>query len=167
LSSSTSSFLAYHNEAISWWHRIAVLADIVLLWILWPPIARGERAGLAWRDLWRGKIMALAFVSLAPALLVTTIATFPGEWLEDSLPSVRFIPWKDGRDEPWRLTSLHKLLVAGDVDFAARKPKSRWSNRIVLPDFDAIDHVKLIPKQRSRRLPKPSLFGHAISKERC
>jgi len=135
-------FLAYHNEAISWWHRIAVLADIALLWILWPPIARGAGAGLAWRDLRRGKIIALAFASLAPALLVTTIATFPGEWLEDSLPSVRFIPWKDGKDEPWRLASLHKLLVAGEVDFAARKPKSLWSNRLVLPGFDAVDRTK-------------------------
>ena len=135
-------FLAYHNEAISWWHRIAVLAEVALLWTLWPPIARGEPARLAWRDLRRGKIIALAFASLAPALLVTTIATFPGEWLEDSLPSVQFIPWKDEKDEPWRLASLHELLVAGDVDFAARKPQSLWSNRLVLPGIDAIDHAK-------------------------
>jgi uncharacterized protein YjbI with pentapeptide repeats len=135
-------FLPYHDERITCWHRIAVLADIVLLWMLWPSVARGQRAGLSWHDVRRGKIVALAFMSLAPALLVTTIATFPGEWLVDSLPSVRFIPWKDRRDKPWHLTSLHKLLVAGDVDFAARKPKSLWSNRIVLPGFDAIDHAK-------------------------
>ena len=40
------------------------------------------------------------------------------------------------------MASLHELLVAGDVDFAARKPKSLWSNRLVLPGFDAIDHAK-------------------------
>jgi uncharacterized protein YjbI with pentapeptide repeats len=39
--------------------------------------------------------------------------------------------------------TLHELLVAGEVDFAARKPKSLWSNRLVLPGFDAIDHAKL------------------------
>src|SRR5262249_9891867 len=38
-------FLPYHDESITWWHRIAVLADLVLLWMLWPSIARGERAG--------------------------------------------------------------------------------------------------------------------------
>jgi len=39
--------------------------------------------------------------------------------------------------------TLHELLVAGEVDFAAQKPKSLWSNRLVLPGFDGIDHTKL------------------------
>ncbi len=137
-------FLPYHNEAISWWQRIAVLADIVLLWMLWPSIARGERAGLSWRDLRRGKIVALGFVSLVPVLLVTTIATIPDEWPQNNLPPVQFVPWKDGKDMPWRLATLYELLVAGEVDFAARKPKSVWSNRLVLPGFDAIDHAKFV-----------------------
>ena len=128
-------FLPFHDEAITWWHRIAVLADIALLWMLWPSVARGETAGLAWRDLRRGKIVALAFASLAPVLIVTAIATFPGEWLDDTL-------WNDGKHMPWRLASLHELLVAGEVDFAARKPTSIWSNRLVLPGLDAIDHTK-------------------------
>jgi Pentapeptide repeats (8 copies) len=135
-------FLPYHDEKISWWHRIAVLADIVLLWILWPPIARGKRAGLSRADLRHGKIVALAFASLVPVLLVTAIATIPGEWPQDNLPSLQFVPWRDGKDTPWHLTSLRELLVAGDVDFAGRKPKSLWSNRLVLPGFDAIDHAK-------------------------
>jgi hypothetical protein len=59
-------FLPYHNEAITWWHRITVVAEIVLLWSRWPSIARGEGAGLGWRDLRRVKIVALAFASLAP-----------------------------------------------------------------------------------------------------
>ncbi len=80
---------------------------------MWPSVARGETAGLAWRDLRRVKIVALAFASLAPVLLVVTIATFPGEWLEGNLPSLQIIPWKDAKDKPWwRLASLHKLLVA-------------------------------------------------------
>jgi ABC-type Fe3+ transport system permease subunit len=62
------------------------LSDIALLWTLWPSVALGETAGLSWRDLLRrGKIVALALASLATVLLVTTIATFPGEWLEDNL----------------------------------------------------------------------------------
>jgi len=114
-------FLPYHDEWITWWHRIAVVADIALLWMLWPSIARGERAGLALRDLRRGKIMALAFASLAPVLLVTTIATFPSEWPQNNLPSLQFIPWKE---EEWRLASLHELLVAGKVDVDARSQKA-------------------------------------------
>jgi uncharacterized protein YjbI with pentapeptide repeats/tetratricopeptide (TPR) repeat protein len=39
-------------------------------------------------------------------------------------------------------TSLHNLLVAGTVDLASRKPVSIWSNRLVLPNFDAVDRTK-------------------------
>jgi hypothetical protein len=140
-------FLPYHDWAITWWHRIAVLADIALLWMLWPSISRGETAGLSWRDLRRGKILALGFASLVPVLLVTAIATFPGEWLEDNL-------WKEGKDKPWRLASMHELLVAGEVDFAARRPKSIWSNRLVLPGFDAIDHAKFDSEAKIAALPE-------------
>lgn len=35
-------FLPYHNSWITWWQRIAVVLDLLLLWSLWPPIARGE-----------------------------------------------------------------------------------------------------------------------------
>ena len=162
-------FLPYHHWWITWWHRIAVLADIALLWMLWPSIARGERAGISWRDLRRVKIVALA--SLAPVLLVTTIATFPGEWLEENLSSAKIVPWNLKFDrwklKDWSRASLHELLIAGDVDFAARKPISFFSNRIVLPGFDAIDHTKFDSETKVERLPKPSPFALAILKERC
>ncbi|HEY8005300.1 MAG TPA: pentapeptide repeat-containing protein [Methylocella sp.] len=144
-------FLPYHDWAITWWHRIAVAADIVLLWLLWPSIARGETARLTWRDLQRAKIWILAFVSLTPVLLVTTIATFPGEWAQNNLPSLRFIPWPDERG---RWFSPHELLVAGEVDLAARKPKSLWSNRLVLPGFDVIDHTKFDSEAKIEALPE-------------
>jgi Pentapeptide repeats (8 copies) len=141
-------FLPYHDEAITWWHRIAVVADIVLLWLLWPSIARGETVQLKWRDLRRGKILGLAVASLMPVLLVAVIATFPGEWLDDNFwkkidADPRQVKQKkDEKETPWRWASPHQLLVAGEVDFAARKPKSLWSNILVLPGFDAIDHAK-------------------------
>jgi uncharacterized protein YjbI with pentapeptide repeats len=134
-------FLPYHDWPITWWHRIAVLADIVLLWTLWPPIARGERAALAWRDLRGVKVLAFTCASLAPALLVFTIATTPDEWPQSNLPPMKLIPWPNEKDT-WRLASPYELLIAGKIDFAARKPQSLWSNRLVLPGFDAIDHTK-------------------------
>jgi uncharacterized protein YjbI with pentapeptide repeats len=141
-------FLPYHDVAITWWHRIAVAADTALIWILWPSIARSKTQWLAWRDLRRGKTVALAFVSLVPMLLVTVIATFPGEWVDDNL-------WTYGSNEPWRqrLTSLHELLVAGDVDLAARKPKSVWSNRLVLPGIEVIDRTKLDGEAKIAAIP--------------
>ena len=45
-------------------------------------------------------------------------------------------------------TSLHDLLVAGDVDLVARKPTSLWSNRLVLPGIDVIDHAKFDSEEK-------------------
>jgi hypothetical protein len=66
--------------------------DLVLLWVLWPRIARGETAGLGWNNFKRARVQALLLVSILPVLLVVTIATFPGGWLEENLPPLRLIP---------------------------------------------------------------------------
>jgi uncharacterized protein YjbI with pentapeptide repeats len=166
-------FLPYHSEWITNWQRAAVVIDLLLLWFLWPPIARGETNLLAWREFTRVKVLAWMLASTLPVLLVGTIATFPGEWLEDKLPSLSFIPvgwlpWmsKDAaaknsslvaRGWPWireraetrkrlesrqRWTSLHELLVAGEVNYVTGRPQSLWSNVLVLPNFEAGDRIK-------------------------
>ena len=84
-------FLPYHREWITNWQRLAVVIELVLLWFLWPPIARGETRLLGWEDFGRLKVLAWAGVSVL-VLLVVTIATFPGEWLEENWPSFRFVP---------------------------------------------------------------------------
>jgi uncharacterized protein YjbI with pentapeptide repeats len=63
-------------------------------------------------------------VSFVLTFVVLTIATFPGEWLDARLHNVRLIH------------AVRQTLVEGDIDFAARKPKSLWSNVLVLPDLD-------------------------------
>ena len=68
----------------------------------------------------------LSGISVVSVLLVFAIATFPGEWLEAQLA---WFP-------------LRQVLVAGEVDDVARKPTSLWSNRLVLPGLDVIDHTK-------------------------
>ena len=145
-------FLPYHNEPITMWQRAAVVIDLGLLWILWPPIERGETARLRWNDLKRAKVLAWMAASILPVLLVWTIATFPGEWLERSLPSVRLVPMSWAA---WTLPSveaiqkagsgwatLHELLVAGEVNYVTGKPNSLWSNVLVLPNFEVGDRVK-------------------------
>ena len=49
-------------------------------------------------------------------------------------------------------TSLHDLLVAGNVDLVARKPTSLWSNRLVLPGIDVIDHAKFDSEEKLESL---------------
>ena len=76
-------FLPYHSEWITNWQRIAVVIDLVLLWILWPSVARGETRLLVSSDFKRVKVLAWLGASTLPVLLTVTIATFPGEWLEE------------------------------------------------------------------------------------
>src|SRR5262249_33743672 len=70
------------------------LLGILLLWTLWPSIARGHTTWISWRDFHRPKFITLLLASLLPLLLVFTIATFPGEWLESNLPSLPLVPTK-------------------------------------------------------------------------
>jgi hypothetical protein len=121
-------FLPYHSPSITWWQRIAVVLDLVLLWLLWPPIARGETALLTWDDLARARVAAWLPPSLLPLLFVFTIATFPGEWLEESIPpGVRLIPTTL---EAWQLSSVEAIQNPGSglgniARAAGRRPVER------------------------------------------
>jgi uncharacterized protein YjbI with pentapeptide repeats len=75
-------FLPFHRWDVTWFQRVAVVLDIALLWTLWPSIARGQR-----------RIAGAATASLATILVVFTLATYPGEWL-NAMPSVRLVPTK-------------------------------------------------------------------------
>ena len=46
-------FLPYHDTSITWAHRLTLLTDLVLLWVLWPMIVMPESNVSAW---WRGLI---------------------------------------------------------------------------------------------------------------
>ena len=131
-------FLPYHSEVISWWQRLTVVGDLVVLWLLWPSVVGGTTTSLRWHDFHRVKVVTCLAASVVPVLLVFTIATFPGEWLEDNLPRLRFIPisWV-----PIRRASMHELLVAGAMDDVAQRPKSLWSNRLVLPGIGVFEHA--------------------------
>jgi len=134
-------FLPYHDVWITWWQRIAVVVDLAVLWTLWPriglpkevPPETGEtrRRSLVEATRQIGTIAAMLLLSIVSIPLMFTIATFPGEWLEAELSSLPPI------------VPLRKALVAGEVDTWARRPKSLWSDRLVLPGLDVIDHAKL------------------------
>ncbi len=70
-------FLPYHNEPITWWHRILLALDFALVWTLWPGYRSGWGVRLwpkrSWRLVWPGVLSAVA---LAYAVAV---ATFPDE----------------------------------------------------------------------------------------
>jgi hypothetical protein len=136
-------FLPYHNAWITWWQRIAVFVDLILLWLLWPPIARGETALLAWNDLRRARMAAWLPVSLLPLLLVFTVATFPGEWFEQELYRIGLVDLTTGEIKTYWWGWPHKLLVAGEIDYVTGKPRSLWSNVLVVPSFDFGNRLKV------------------------
>src|SRR5262249_40204964 len=125
------------------------------------------------------KVLLVAAASAIPLLLVFTVATFPGEWLDDNLPSVKFIPIAPIApsrtfipivSDKYRVVSLYDVLVAGEVDLTSRKLKSLWSNRLVLPGLDLTDYGKVDSEsrravrshstsQRSRHLEGAVLIG--------
>jgi uncharacterized protein YjbI with pentapeptide repeats len=140
-------FLPYHDVWISWWQRTAVVIDLLLLWVLWPAVLHGGAARRGWRRIELGTGSVLACISLVSVLMVFAIATFHGEWLEVRLS---WFP-------------LRQMLVAGDVDITARKPTSLWSNRLVLPGLDVIDHAKFDSEAKIAAAPEmASLRGRHL-----
>jgi uncharacterized protein YjbI with pentapeptide repeats len=153
-------FLPYHSEIITWTQRIVVLTDIAVIWTLWPRLGWAEaaeplpaQAHPSWRcrlQVWRsragkqlGRLSVWVFgqppigqwpdfrwsVPRAAAALVVglgfLIATFPGEALDDWI----------GRNDWWMpgLRPLRTTLIAGVPDPASQRPRSLFSNVLVLP----------------------------------
>jgi uncharacterized protein YjbI with pentapeptide repeats len=129
-------FLPYHHETITWVHRLAILTDVTLLWLLWPAVLE-KRGKITWPHFWRYKSMVL--LSLACVGLAFTTATFPGErmhkWTGDwpVIPPNRLTKALGQND--W--TSIHNLLFNGYPDQKSRRRLSPFSTTLVL--FDAFE----------------------------
>ncbi len=154
-------FLPYHLEWLTWVHRLAILADVVLLWLLWPAVLNSRsklmlrlaRTGEGWRSrlALTGRYIAGLTACLVTIGLAFAAATFPGEWLDEHAGNKQWIPpngvtaWlgaKDEHDKPiW--TSFHDLLFNGDIDNMTRRRKSLFSNTLVLPHFDVLEAAKI------------------------
>jgi len=77
-------FLPYHDSAITWTSRVAILADYLLIGWLWPSILGGRTGfleGLRW---WTGfkPQSAMAFLGLSAVGFSWGVATVPAEWEE-------------------------------------------------------------------------------------
>lgn len=155
-------FLPYHHAPLTWWHRFAVLLDILLLWWFWPKIAMATLV-----DTWRHRAVRYTVQSAAvlPLALVFCVASFPGEWLHTVWQPIRFIPvsvaqgWfgvklkgndigidqmtlEPATSERIEPASLHELLLEGAVDQVERRPSSPFANVLILPGAEAYDPTK-------------------------
>ena len=125
------TFLPYHREWIVWVQRIAVLIDLVLIWYFWihlrsddDPINGVLRK--AWMCLGGAGTLCVVIFSM-------DLALFPGEWVDEHLPDF-YVPttWRPHWSEKDDWTSLYALLFQGAVDEVSGRPRSVFSNRLVL-----------------------------------
>ena len=187
-----AQFLPYHLAWVTWVQRFTVLADVVLLWALWPAVLAG-RSAIEWPRFSRCRFAALA--SIFTIWLSLTAATFPGESIDSLTANQNIIPpasvlwpvviWKGDevshRVEPSKFeeidpegneqatdkwTSVRDLLFNGDVDTVTRRRKSLFSNTLVLPGFDLLNSVKIDEKKLELNCAY-FLAARAPSRRRC
>jgi uncharacterized protein YjbI with pentapeptide repeats len=161
-------FLPYHSSFITWTHRLALLADLILVWWLWREILSGRAADGRRRPASPEWMTAGFMLSLAVLLFATTVATFPGEWQEAGLPSAQIFPKidasrsaNDGSAQPkewsfgawiasWRdwavkskKVSLHEWVFNSPVDDTTRRRWLPLSSTLVLPGLNIYEGLKI------------------------
>jgi uncharacterized protein YjbI with pentapeptide repeats len=137
-------FLPFHNFPLIWEQRVAVFADIVLIWWLWPKVF-GDGSGLRnwigtfWRIILRRKVAGQAriknvigiVISITVLWLSTCVAVIPGEWQAFA-----------GSE------ALYIMLFHGDPDPNTHHPSSLFSNVLVLPSLNVYDVLKVDDPQK-------------------
>jgi uncharacterized protein YjbI with pentapeptide repeats len=113
---------------------------------------------------------------MAALLLVFTIATFPSEGLDRDLPAIPLLrPTVALNGAAHTGFSFHVWLVAGPIDEVVRRPTSWFSDRLVLPGLDVVDHAKFETEEkinavsellsmRGRHLEQAVLHGARLRK---
>jgi hypothetical protein len=152
-------FLPYHHGGITCTHRLALLAELLLVWWLWRSIlsGRGDFRRWRWWTSWAAPAVGIVS-SFVAALFSWTVATFPGEWQEDHLPSYAIVPtvWaepaKDSLNSLAELSAwfdstkpkpLHEWIFSGEVDPTTRRRESWFSNTLVLPGLNIYEVLKI------------------------
>ncbi len=127
-------FLPFHLSWITWAHRLALVADLVLVWWLWRKILLG-RDSFAPRPLavWAWRATG-ALLTVLVVLFSWLVATFPGEAEHDILAK-----W----DGTGRAVSLRNRIFQSDVDETTGRRALFLSNTLVLTGFNIYEGLKI------------------------
>jgi hypothetical protein len=133
--------LPYHREWIVWLQRIAVLIDATLIWYFWIHLRSDDEhiSGML-RKAW---ICLGGAGTLCVVIFSIYLASFPGEWMKAHLPQPSL---------------MQALLFEGDVDLVSGRPRSVFSNRLVLSqqsfvaDAEKLDKITVSHSFRGRDL---------------
>ena len=95
-------FLSYHDSSITLFHRLAIVTDIILLWLLWPDILWHQDspgAGSSWLERFRQHrfLLSVSSISLLGSLLMrvpdnqepwmkSPWTLLPQAWLQEGEP---------------------------------------------------------------------------------
>lgn len=134
-------FLPFHSFSITWAHRLALLADLLLIWWLWREILSGRGKGGQHRAAsWSWASFGL--LSACALLLSWTTATFPGESQDNRLAGWRVFATSDILGRPIKV-SLHDWLFNSKVDSTTRRRWFPFSSTLVLSGLNIYEGLKL------------------------
>jgi uncharacterized protein YjbI with pentapeptide repeats len=130
-------FLPFHGATVTWLHRGAIVADLVMVWVFWwtvmrPALLKG----------WLRMVTTGVGVFGTAAIVVFSIflATYPGEAMHRNGvagmvdAAVGFVLRDDAR-------TASRLLFEGDIANASGRPNSLFSNRIILLEARIYDET--------------------------
>jgi uncharacterized protein YjbI with pentapeptide repeats len=123
-------FLPYHHQGVTWVHRLALLADLGLLWYFWPLIQQTTGS-------WGRGVLALS--AIATALYFSWLVfTFPGERQDGAF--VQKLPLPEGGTwDRVSFATIHEILFTTTGARANPEVPGFFTNTLILRDFQAID----------------------------
>ncbi len=148
------TYLPAHDAEITWWHRIYVLIDVLIVAGASRFLAGLEKIYPGTETLTRDTVLRRfvgAFVGFIVLAFSFVVATIPGEWIDRTLGAVNAIatpvpvqalgnvtrdlpPGARGR-QAFLPTAL---LFEGQIDDWARRPTSLFSRNLIVMDEDLV-----------------------------
>jgi len=148
------TYLPAHDTTITWWHRLFVLLDVVMVaWV--SRFLAGLEKVYPGNETLVGDTVLRRFGSVLTCLLVVAfsvvIATIPGEWVDRTVTRITAIsapvpfqglgnvardrpPGARGRTAFWPTA----VLFEGEVDDWTRRPASLFARNLIVMDEDLV-----------------------------
>ena len=133
-------FLPYHSSFVTWTQRLALLADLALIWWLWGRVLSGRDPGVESFSYWPSGAIGLA-LGCAALMFSWLVATFPGEW-QDDLPSQRLF-WFPFPKPAYDIVTLNRLVFQSGVNVATGRRQFPFSNTLVLTGLNIYEVLKI------------------------